>query len=268
MLIKSLINDNHQDDSHYITVEIINYEKKRLEINLDTNKNVVTHDRSGELESIMDIRNGSENKWLISGGVLLFNHKLELAVGLRDGNSVEPFSYTNIASGRCDRDLIEHCFEELESEMVLFIKEKAWKFVKIGSQELCKLHFKKGDVLKKYKKIMEITTEVVSIDAYKEFSEILIPLEEIAFFRDGVYQYSFKAFLFIDSENKTIEYRLPMKLNFSKVEEVAIFYNEGTGYGKFKSLRNLQALIDVEKAWGESLVVPMIKELIKQMRKV
>jgi|GEM_PF-3633259 len=267
MLIKSLLEGNYQDDNHYITVQILSENEEGIEINVDTTQEAVTHTREVNGKNIYDIRVGRENCWLISGGILIFNEKRELALGLRDGNSVEGFSFTNIASGRCDRDLIEHCFEELESELLVFGKRGArWEFLKIGEQSLQTVKCNQDDVKREFDKCVAKCSDEGFLTEYLQKEPHKKNIGKIRYFLDGQFQYEFNCFLFVDKENKTIEYRLFQHYDFSEFEEVKIFFNEGTGYGCFKSLEAIKGLIEVERVWGSSLVVPLVKEVVKQYR--
>jgi len=76
--------------------------------------------------SMDDIRNrtsaGDHEHWLLSGGTLIIDDRRRIAVGLRDGNSDDPFVYTNIGAGKCDQPLLAHCLQELQSEFMLCLK--------------------------------------------------------------------------------------------------------------------------------------------------
>lgn len=73
--------------------------------------------------SVGDIRSGKDDLWLLSGGTLITDHQGRIAIGLRDGNATNPFAFTNIGAGRCDRSLQEHCMEEFHSELIVCVED-------------------------------------------------------------------------------------------------------------------------------------------------
>jgi len=194
--------------------------------------------------TVAQIRNGEEKGWLLSGGTLITDHRNYIAVGLRDGNAADRFMYTNIAAGRCDQRLQEHCYEERDSEFILCVKEGgAWHQVIFGQHTMPLHRLIKPDVDASVAPILQNLGEVAPPSVTNK------PLASALAGNIAVEWYDAKGisltenlsgYVFVDSAVHTTEFRLALQYDLSSFEDIRIFFGEGTGYAEWQSLDQIR----------------------------
>jgi len=216
--------------------------------------------------TISQIRDGTApDAWLLSGGTIIRDHRERIAVGQRDGNGADPFAFTNIGAGRCDQRLLNHCLEELCSELVLCVREKGiWHQVDLGptTPDLVNLR-KKIPTIANWKSFVKtpnfglgvLTDPPFPCPMLGEKGAINITIDYCSRQPETL-----EGYVWLDSTNRTVEFRLPVLIDLSKYkeEDVEIFFAEGTGYACWKSYQQLKKLVELEQFWLELLTTPFI----------
>lgn len=212
--------------------------------------------------------------WLLSGGALVSDDRQRVAIGLRDGNPTkDAFAFTNIGAGRCDRPLKEHCLEELATEFILCVLENGdWYQCRFGTNTQSLHALQKPAIRKKIERVLS------SIDKNKGIKEMDVdqligdPVEESQLPKeinitwiDGENQIKEKlpGYVYLNNGEQTTEFRLAVTIDLSSYSMFEVFYGEGTGYACWKNLQQIAALLDAEKTWGDELLTPFLRELVR-----
>ncbi len=219
--------------------------------------------------AVGEIRSGSGDFWLLSGGSLIFDQKGDLAVGLRDGNAADAFLWTNIGAGRCDRKLLDHCLEEMATEFILCARDpqNVWHQVCLGPQTTPVRSLKVTAVDKKIKLLLNKMGPVTGILTipYTDGPVAACPETRLTVrWKNGtltVHEEKLEGFCLIDHKNKTIEFRLTARVDLSRFQETVLFFGEGTGYGEWMSPTALKKLIMAEPVAGRVFVTPVLRAL-------
>lgn len=269
-------NQDHSDKLYVVCHEPRpNQEGTEITISRDQIASVLERNKKEPYDSqlsVDDIRRGTfKDCWLLSGGVAIFDHKDRLAIGLRDGNAADPFAYSNIGAGRCDRLLRDHCNEELASELVLFVKvDRAakWHLVRFNNQhsafdikDFADHHqgVSKGNL---FRQILE------SYDA--SYIQDCTPTEypgkmgvqhlTVKWEGDGeTFTEDLHGYIFTDTEHRTVEFRLCLRLDLSAYDYIGTFYTEGPGVAFWKTLPEIKALVQAQVSWKSRLVTPLLE---------
>jgi hypothetical protein len=219
--------------------------------------------------TVSSIRAGDGSIWLLSGGVLINDQDGRIAVGLRDGNAADPFAWTNIGAGRCDRALEEHCLEERDTEFILCTKgEEAWHQVVWGPHTPSLWALEKPCVRWAIQEILEVLAPVETPLSPIPLARSTLPtrlrgsiLVEWYDPQGCAFTEELPGHLLVDEEAHTTEFRLGLQVDLSEYEGTCLFFGEGTGYGEWMSLVQLRALVAAEGVAGRSLVTPFLRSL-------
>jgi hypothetical protein len=223
--------------------------------------------------SVSDIRSGKiKDAWLLSGGTLIMDcgEPRKIAIGVRDANTADPFTYTNIGAGRCDQKLFDHCMDEFETEFILGLKVgNTWHQVMWGPQTPPFDLLKKPDIQMKIWKILKTKGKVKSesqtiqmkphillYDHHELFQKVTILWDD---FEEIIHGY-----VWLDFTHHTTEFRLPVCIDLCSYQDSMIFFGEGTGYALWKTIDQVRALAAMEKNWGTALLTPFLKRFIAE----
>ena len=263
-------------DDLYVVTRVPQSANGEVAIAIDLNEDAVVLDECKENyplqnQTVSDIRSGNDGRWLLSGGALIFDQSGRIAVGMRDGNAADPFAYTNIAAGRCDRKFQEHCYEELASEFVLCVKRNNtdWEQINFGESTpplervrqaiptICKWKaYVKHTIL--HDEVLRLTTPV----NLEGLTTVSIHWQE-----NGVCQFEerIKGFTLLDSQNHTVEFRLPIVVDLSKYSGAEIFYGEGTGHATWIFPAQILDVLDKIQIDGGRKVTPFLAWVAKAL---
>lgn len=226
--------------------------------------------------TIDDVREGVKGKWLLSGGTLVANSRKQIAVGLRDGNAPDPFVWTNIAAGRCDQKLEDHCQEEFETEFLCCVKKgKIWHQVSFGKHTrlLCEL-----DSPTVRRKLTEVVASIyqsgrmlnhhsaVTLTYDRPLATPLTQTIEVQWITNSGAPIieKLKGYVYMDVKNHTLEFRraVTLRLKDKAITDIVLFFGEGTGHAEWKSFADLKSLATAQKT-GPRLVSPFLDALVK-----
>lgn len=265
---------NHAEirtDYYYVLTSEPIESKDSIVISVDLEQQVAVLDEYAQLTdiSVANIRSGRlQGLWLLSGGTVIIQdaHPPLVALGIRDANAADPFTFTNIGAGRCDQKLFAHCLEELASEFILCVRDNGlWHQVNFGAATRA--------IKKLYKSaVQKGVDELLQSDTYSS-TPIQIPID----YRDPFHHKLFRkvtihwgdgaeslyGYVWLDWHNQTTEFRLPVVLNLSHFQSTCIFFGEGTGYALWKSIQQIRALVAAEKEWETDLVTPFLKQFVQ-----
>lgn len=240
-----------------------------LTVDLDAPAAVLDSRRRGHLDqpSVGDIRTGDDSRWLLSGGALITDHLGRIAIGLRDGNAADPFAFTNIAAGRCDRRLRDHCFEELYSELILCVRRASdgWAQLTLDqtTPDLADLRRRRPAVSTWRPDVGEQPIKLMADASLLEVQDGPSRLT-VQWLDQGriEHQETLSGYVLVDRPNHTVEYRMKVRLDLSPFDDTAIFFAEGTGYALWRTAAQIQALVASEQVFGSTLVTPLLRKLV------
>lgn len=248
-----------------------------------------------------------EDLWLLSAGNLIFNETGQIALGQQGDKADNPNLWTSIGVGLCDQELKSHCFEELESKFIMFVfveefkghdQELVWKRVCFRTrEELERLEPKPEGPQKLYtleeKPFDEfIKQELDSIhrlnkpifQEYIHLEPLMKPFkdEKLATLRKNVeiilkgpsgWEWDitrkgpYEGYIWEDEDNHTIEFRLHQQFNLTDFTNYEIFFGEGTGNAMWKSLQEIDELIEGNFNKGRvRLLTPFMSNLLKEYK--
>jgi len=270
----TLLKNQGWDDKLYVVCHKPSHGAKGTEItiSLAQTASVLERHKEGYVDQLIveDIRAGTEDYWLLSGGVALFDQDDRLAIGLRDGNAADPFAYSNIGAGRCDQRLEDHCNEELASELVLFVKsdhEDAWHLVRFDNAQPQLSIQAFADTHPGIRKSSPFR------DLSASYRGALLDCRPIAYKRRGVEHLIVRwegdeplteeldGYILIDSSNRTLEFRHCLQIDLRAYKEIATYYTEGPGVALWKTVTEIGALVHAQQAWGGRLVTPLLEHI-------
>ena len=221
-------------------------------------------DYPAQRHTVSQIRSGLSDQWLLSGGALILDEVGRIAVGMRDGNAADPFAYTNIAAGRCDQRFEAHCYEEFASEFILCVKQKNdnWEQICFGESTPHLASIRKMlPTIAKWKGYVSSATlkhEILRPSACAD----LPGLTSISIYwqDNGVCRLEehLRGFVLVDTQNHTVEFRLPLEIDLSTYYGAEIFYGEGTGYATWMFPAQIRALFDQIRFDGSRNVTPFL----------
>ena len=224
--------------------------------------------------TISQLRDGSyPDLWLLSGGLLIFStDDFSLAMGERNDRSVDPYCWTNIVSGRCDRYWKAHIADELGEEWLAFgfvKRSKRWYRLTVNLFQLPAIavppiaesflhqipsYYKERSVSIKINQ----TGDFLSLNTFPFWKRIDI------FWPDK--SETFSGIVMIDEENHTIEIRQPAVVDLINFSTKKLLYPEGTGRADWFPLRELIYLREKELAMEENHFTPFIRFLLDGLR--
>lgn len=226
--------------------------------------------------TVSDIRAGrtleGKSLWLLSGGTLIRDEQGRFAIGLRDGNAADPFTYTNIGAGRCNSVFEDHCLEEMSSEFVLCVKDAGeWNQVRLLDSEkpplLSQLREQRQSIARwMIQKVPAAGLVDYRLTNVKQVSGSHAGMQTLTvrWLRSGQVERSetLHGFMLIDARNHTVEFRLGYDLDLSAYgpEETQIFFAEGTGYAEWMSEDRLRQLAHL------GMVPPFIQSWLAKAR--
>lgn len=219
--------------------------------------------------TLTEIRSGNGTHWLLSGGTLITDHENRIAVGLRDGNSTNPFVFTNIGAGRCDQKLMDHCEQEMASEFILCLKknDQNWYQADFGKDMQLLIHLNKPDVENRVKAMVQSMNQTGGRLTQPQQLKATIPtnitgnivVNWIDF--NHTQPEALAGYILIDERHKTTEFRLGLSLDLSEYTDNCIFYGEGTGYAVWMSLEKIRRLAQAEKIAQQDFLTPFLRAL-------
>lgn len=243
-----------------------------VRINLDGEAAVIDKhaDTYPDNHKVSEIRKGKAGLWLLSGGTIITDQNGRIAVGLRDGNAADPFVFTNIGAGRCDRKLTDHCREEFESEFILCVQRKPnedWFQIRFGpaTPELSIIRQRIPAVAKWKPEVAPHQLidagclavmggrDKITIEWYDERG-----IQEVE---------NLSGYVLEDTSNHTVEFRLPVEIDLSAYYAEQIFFAEGTGYALWKSRKQIHKLTGLARKWDTRLVTPLLEMITKRFKR-
>lgn len=276
---RDLISDpsSERNDHIFVVTGPPNISGNIVTVRVDYDAHAAVHDpylsRYPDNPTVSQITGGSGTSWLLSGGALITDQHGKIAVGLRDGNARDPFMFTNIGAGRCDRKLKDHCDEEVATEFLLCVKDNSgiWRQAAIGppKQQLLLCNFNKPAVGKRVGKILPSIFKsggmVRSIPQKNTGPQTNLPTEIAVEWFDPTTQKiipeNLYGYVLVDYENKTTEFRFALQLGLDAFPETAIFFGEGTGYAEWLSLAQICALARAETVADRDFLTPFLRVL-------
>ena len=223
---------------------------------------------------VSEIRKGDGEKWLLSGGALLKDCMDHYAMGLRDCNAADPLSFTNIAAGRCDRKLFDHCIDELTSELILCVYDRnvGWMQLSLGSHtpdiNNLQLPVVKNNINMIRHEINEsqncpkmIPYHIFIDHDNKLYKDIIISW--IGKSGKPVHTEELSGYILLDNENKTTEFRLPIAIDISNYAENKLFFAEGTGYAEWMTFDQIAALYKAEISTHRKFLTPFMRSFLE-----
>ncbi|MCL6588544.1 MAG: hypothetical protein K6U80_01165 [Firmicutes bacterium] len=216
---------------------------------------------------VSEIRKGKAGLWLLSGGTIITDQNGRIAVGLRDGNAADPFAFTNIGAGRCDRKLAGHCMEEFESEFILCVQMKpneGWSQIRFGpaTPELSMIR-QRIPAIAKWRPYVA-PHQFIDSGRLAVMAGLGGP-DKITvewYDKEGIQEVeNLSGYVLEDTSNHTIEFRLPVKIDLSSFYAEQIFFAEGSGYALWKSRKEIHKLAGYAKKWGTRLVTPFLEKI-------
>ena len=218
--------------------------------------------------AISEVRGGkARGLWLLSGGTVIRDHNERIAVGLRDGNAADPFQFTNIGAGRCDRKLEDHCFEEMVSEFIVCIKNRhgRWAQVLLNAPErpplLHEIRANRQTIERwKTREIPEAGIVDISKTRLVRTKDARAPNTLIVkWISPGktISEETLTGYVVKDRPNRTLEFRLAVVYDLERYNpsDVEIFFAEGTGYAKWLTKDELGKLVQLD------MVTPFLRSL-------
>ena len=228
------------------------------------------HDEYPLQPTVNSIREYNSLHWLLSGGVLLRNEKYQLALGLRDCNAADPMTFTNIAAGRCNRKLYDHCLEELYSEVVLCVKDVRgdWIQLSLGPQAIRINDLDLPIVANKLNEIkykLSSSGHPINCESYSDTGHCLFK-HVVVNWKDKqaqiVHMESLSGYVVVDENHHTIEFRLPLQIDLSCYQDNVIFFAEGTGYAEWMTPAQIYKLHLSELIAERHFLTPFLRNYI------
>lgn len=215
--------------------------------------------------TVAQIHQGIIKGWLLSGGALIADHLDRIAVGLRDGNAADRFVLTNIGAGRCDRRLQDHCNEEHDSEFILCVKQGGtWHQIIFGPQTLPIKLLNKPDVHGHLAALGAVmgSVELPALQHSPIASGLTGQIMVEWYDHDGLHLAErLSGYVYIDRAVNTTEFRLAMRYDLSRYEDLRIFFGEGTGYAEWLSLEQIRRLRQAEKTAHRPFITSFLRHL-------
>lgn len=211
--------------------------------------------------TVNSIREGKlQHLWLLSSGILLFDERMQLAMGKRNHKSSDPGLWTHIGAGRCDDKIINHALRELAEEFHCYsnldneelplrllpdiIREKEWlPFILMQAA----IQYKDYNwVPFEWKSLPELVG--THLPGCKSV-EIIWPddTEEL------------EAFVFLDEMNRTIEIRLVARIDLENYPDNQLLFPEGEQIAEWLPLDTLIYLRHKEKKDQLHFFVPFMQ---------
>lgn len=269
---RDLYRQHNGRDHLYVVTNEPQQDGKRMVVSVDMGKDAAVIDKHRadyphQPYSVGDIRGGKDGLWLLSGGTLITNHQGQIAIGLRDGNAADPFTFTNIGAGRCDRKLQDHCMEEFHSEFILCVKDPSGNWVQMkfdeSAPDLSEIRAKSPAIAKWEVHIGQPRDLARPQPALKSglpgMTTLAVEWKEGSQIQD---REVLEGYTFLDQQNHTLEFRLPIELDLSTHGDVATFYAEGTGYAVWKTPRQIRDLARLQQTFGTILVTPLLAGIV------
>ena len=256
-------------DDLYVVTQAPEWTNTSVTITIDLDKKAAVLDTNQkryptQTYTVSDVRAGQSGGWLLSGGSVIFDEVGRIAVGLRNGNAADPFAYTNIAAGRCDRKFKDHCYQELASEFILCVKRE-----KLGWQQA---NFGEGTVT-----LAKIREELQPIAQWKTYvspapleckgarppmrTDLPGVINVTVYWKDKratLCEENLQGFALVDGQNHTVEFRLPVEIDLSSYDDSEIFYGEGTGYATWMFPTQIRELCGQVRHDGSCVVTPFL----------
>ena len=256
-------------DNLYVVTQAPQTVESRVSIDIDLDEDAAVIDRHrdqypAQTYTVSEIRAGRSEGWLLSGGMIIFDHEGRIAVGMRDGNAADPFAYTNIAAGRCDRKFKEHCREELASEFVLCVQKPDghWEQINFGKGTIPLANVRKGipsvAKWKDYVSIPRLTSKIFvppTRSKLPEMTTLSIYWQEKS---ARVWEEHLQGILLIDRDNHSVEFRLPVEIDLSEFRSSEIFFAEGTGFATWMFPKQIQEIGKQIRFDGARTVTPFL----------
>jgi hypothetical protein len=272
---KDLLNwpSNNRPDNLFVVTKPPKRNDNDVVINIHLDENAAVLDSDASLypdqPTISKIREGKGSRWLLSGGTLITDQEGRIAVGLRDGNSVDPFIFTNIGAGRCDQKLIENCEQEMASEFILCLKkdDNHWYQADFGQYTKLLTDLNRPDVKMCVEDIVNSFNKsgyMIDRFPYKRGTiqtDLTGNISINWIYSGDTLQESLKGYVLADAQNKTTEFRLGLILDLSGFTDNRIFFGEGTGYAEWMSLDCIKDLVRAEEIAGRRFVTPFLRAL-------
>ena len=269
MLIKNSNFLHGRVSKHFVVTKPPIDSNDQITISIDLNEKAAILERYKNdfpsQHTVEDIRSGKVNHaWLLSGGTLIKNEVDMIAIGFRDGNAADPFAYTNIGAGRCDQRLEHHCYEEMATEFILCIlKDNIWHQIDFGSDTRKLENIRIPAIWRKIDSIIkpshQFRFQFGGINIEPEPIKDDTTRKVVVNWGDDEIE-TLYGYVWIDSKNHTIEFRLALRFDLSCYDKVEIFYGEGfAGYTDWKSAEQIASLIRVDDDWGQLIVTPFLR---------
>ncbi|OGU59060.1 MAG: hypothetical protein A2V66_15235 [Ignavibacteria bacterium RBG_13_36_8] len=267
------LSDEQRHDNLFVITEQPLLQSNIVSVRIDMNEKVAVLDKYASIypsqPKVSDIRSNKGSQWLLSGGTLITDRQNRIAIGLRDGNAADPFTFTNIGAGRCDQKLEDHCYEELSSEFILCVQDEKeiWHQIDFGPHTKLLYNLNKECIKNKTKPIVKSIYNFGGISPRPEINHKTIssklPNQIKIEWYDGndVIEESLTGYVFIDNNHNTTEFRLAINIDLSFYTNTAIFFGEGTGYAEWMKLNQINNLITAQKISGREFITPFLREL-------
>lgn len=271
--------DGPRTDHVYVVTQPPIVNGKTVTVRVDLDAVAAVHDSYAAFyphqPPLTTIADGNGESWLLSGGALITNEADKIAVGLRDGNARDPFMFTNVAAGRCDRRLEHHCYEETATEFILCVKSEGdvWRQVEFGSRQLLLCNLNKPAVKKRVTDVLASVfafgallsppplSQRKALSTRSSILGIRLPTDIVVewFDRQEATTERLEGYVFVDQDNKTTEFRLAIPLDLTPFVDNEVFFGEGTGHAEWLSLDDIRALAAANSR--RELVTPFLKQL-------
>lgn len=235
-------------------------DRVRIQI-LEDDPAIAIHNIKEKPYHIHSVREGKLNHlWLLSSGVLLFDEKMQLAMGKRNYHSSDPGRWTHMAAGRCDNKIKEHALKELAEEFHCYIKEKE----KNLTVRLIPDIIQQKDWLP-----FILMQKAIQYDEYRWIPFRWCTLTELT----GIHVSPWKnleiiwpdeteeleGFVFIDEMNRTVEIRLIAQIDLKQFHDTQLIYPEGDMEAEWLALDTLIYLRHREKREQLQFFVPFMQ---------
>jgi hypothetical protein len=258
-------------DFHYVVTRapVENEDGILLQVDLQNQEAAALNDHVPEQTLfVSDIRSGNvKDRWLLSGGTLITDcaDPRRIALGIRDANAADPFTYTNIGAGRCDQKLFDHCMQEFETEFILGIRnENAWQQVMWSAKTPSWESLANPDIQVKLQKILSSDVLKENCQDKKVHPHIALYNSHALFRKVTIlwddYEETIHGYVWLDAAHQTMEFRLAVQLDLSCCQDSVIFFGEVTGYAIWKTEAQIKTLARVEEEWGTLLLTPFMKQ--------
>lgn len=247
--------------------------ERRIEVYIDMDKLAAVVDDCADhfphqprvSEIILD---RTRSTWLLSGGFLITDGTGRTAVGLRDGNSLDPFVFTNIAAGRCDRPFKLHCRQELQTEFLMAVQTAGiWNQAIVGAETQSLRDLTKPDVQVNLEKVLSrFNSRFSKLSSLRCGKRAWTSGElwtlKLHWVNQNKVEYEETAIgLLCKGQGNTIEFRVPIQIDLSRYEDTQLFYGEGTGHAEWWPLERISQVARFEGSGRKSLLTPFLRDL-------